>query len=75
MIDGLTTHHCQDNSEDDEECEPDLSHKSGMVGDLIKQARQEAPTHVATNTGDLSDLQKIGGSRIIEAFKLEQPLQ
>lgn len=71
LIDGLTAHHCQDNSEDDEEREPDLSHKSGMVGDLVKQARQEAPTHVGTNTRDLSDLDKIErGSVIIETFQL-----
>lgn len=45
IVDGLTADGRQHDTEDDEYRQPDLPHKGGVVGNLIQQPRQEAPTH------------------------------
>uniref|UniRef100_A0A3B5QQL0 Uncharacterized protein n=1 Tax=Xiphophorus maculatus TaxID=8083 RepID=A0A3B5QQL0_XIPMA len=45
VVDRLASHGCQDDAEDEEDGEPDLSHKRGVIVNFLQQARQEAPAH------------------------------
>lgn len=45
IVDGLAANSRQHNAEDDEHSQPDLPYEGGVIGDLVQQPRQEAPTH------------------------------
>uniref|UniRef100_A0A3P9QFU1 Uncharacterized protein n=1 Tax=Poecilia reticulata TaxID=8081 RepID=A0A3P9QFU1_POERE len=45
VVDRLASHGCQDDAEDEEDGEPDLAHKRGVIVNFLQQARQEAPAH------------------------------
>ena len=56
VVDGLAADGRQHDPEDDEDGQPDLPHKGGVVGDLIQQTRQETPAHGASWTEKLIQL-------------------
>lgn len=56
VVDGLAADRRQHDAEHDEEGEPDFTHKGGVIGNLIQQAREEAPAHFACGTGKQSIL-------------------
>lgn len=56
VVDGFAADGCQHDAEDDEHSQPYLPHEGGVIGDLIQQTSQEAPTHGAKVTGELNEL-------------------
>ncbi|KAJ0062270.1 hypothetical protein NL108_002587, partial [Boleophthalmus pectinirostris] len=53
IVDCLSAHRRKHDAKNYEHREPDLPHKRRVVGDLIQQPRQEAPTHDAQVPGEL----------------------
>jgi len=53
VVDGFPADGREHDAEDDEHRQPDLPHEGGVVGDLVQQAREEAPTHGAGELGEL----------------------
>lgn len=54
IVDGFATDGGQHDAENYQYGQPDLPHEGGVVGDLVQQPRQEAPTHGAEETGALN---------------------
>lgn len=65
VVDGFAADGSQHDAEDDQDGQPDLSHKGGMVGDLVQQTCQETPAHGASLTGELIQLWRKRNHKIL----------
>lgn len=75
VVDRLAPDCCQHDPKDDEEREPDFAHKSGVIGNFIQKACEEAPAHVALETGKLSNLRRHGKKLISNLIRAHLLLQ
>lgn len=55
VVDGLAADSRQHNAKDNEHSQPDLPDEGGVIGDLVQQPRQEAPTHGGGSSSSSSE--------------------